>query len=48
MRFVNRVTEDGEVAHFAEGAGSAFAIEVEFGLGMINKEETLKCVKMRV
>jgi hypothetical protein len=48
MRFVNRVTEDGEVAHFAERAGFAFAVEVEFGLGMINKEETLKCVYMRV
>lgn len=44
MRFVNRVTENGEVAHFAEGAGFAFTVEVEFGLGMINQEETLKCV----
>lgn len=34
-RFVNRVTEDGEVAHFAAGAGFAFAVEVEFGAGVI-------------
>lgn len=34
-RLVDRVTEDGEVAHFAAGAGFAFAVEVELGAGMI-------------
>ena len=33
--FINRVTEDGEEAHFAAGAGFAFAVEVELGAGMI-------------